>query len=199
MWGEEILVVPNPSNKDTIIFWLPEGKWYDYWTNKMVEGNKILNYYSPVGSIVLFAREGSIIPMYYPALGTSLIKKDEIIINVYTGKDGKFDLYEDDGITENYKKNEYRQTLITFNNSLKEILINKSVGHFNGEMLTRSFKINYIGNENIKYVIVNGNKIINSDRNDSINNFYWDKDQKLFVISIHNHSIKKDLRIRLFY
>jgi alpha-D-xyloside xylohydrolase len=188
MWGDEILVIPNPSEKDSVDLWLPEGKWYDYWTNKILNGNKIIEYYSPVGSLVLFAREGSMIPLYYPALGTSLIIKDELVINVYTGKDGKFILYEDDGITEMYKKGENRRTLFTFNDSLKELIIHKSSGHFKGEPQSRKYEINFIGDYNTKYLIVNGEKTIKYDK---------DINKNILSILLKPVSVNKDVHIRL--
>jgi len=60
--GESFLVVPvlNPENKVTI--YLPEGKWFDFWSGEMIAGPRWLQREVPLDEIPIFVRENSVIP-----------------------------------------------------------------------------------------------------------------------------------------
>ncbi|MGN1084107.1 MAG: DUF5110 domain-containing protein, partial [Lachnospiraceae bacterium] len=62
---------------------------------------------APIQTIPLFVREGSILPRTYPAQSTAELT-DALLIDVYTGKDGEFVLYEDAGDGYGYENGEYR-------------------------------------------------------------------------------------------
>lgn len=90
--------------------YLPEGTgWYDYRNHDYYEGGQWILYEAPIQTIPLFVREGSIIPRTFPAQSTAELS-DALLIDVYTGRDGEFVLYEDAGDGYGYEKGEY-QTL----------------------------------------------------------------------------------------
>ena len=197
MWGDELLVAPNTSNKDSVNLWLPEGDWYEYATNKIFAGNRIQNYYSPDGSLALFVREGSIIPKYYPALSTAFIDKGKIIIDVYTGKDGKFNLYEDDGITENYKKGEMCQTIFSYTEKFKELIIGAAKGKYKGAPISKNYKVNFIGLNNSSIIQINGKIINKSESSKSSLSYYYDSIQKTLTIIINKIAVTKKIIIKI--
>ena len=60
-----------------------------------------------------FVRAGAIIPMAPFAKSTFFIPNDTLLVHAYTGADGAFQLYEDDGVTEKFRtKNELRVTAL---------------------------------------------------------------------------------------
>ena len=197
MWGNEILVVPNTSNKDSVSVWLPTGNWYQYGTNKIVTGNKTMNYYSPDGSLVLFVKEGSIIPMYYPALSTAFINKDKLLINVYTGKDGRFTFYEDDGISENYRKAEKRETIFLFDEKARELTIEKPKGSYKGVSESKSYRVNFIGVDSYKNILVNDKKIQKVANPDSASGYFYDANQEILTVLIGRQSVTKKITVRI--
>ncbi len=195
MWGDNFLVVPNSSDRDTVNLWLPSGNWYEYNTNKLLAGNRTLNYYSPDGSLALFVKEGSIIPKYYPALSTAFIDKGKMIVDIYTGKDKMYTLYEDDGISESYKTGEYSLTLFTYHGKRLNISAGKS--SYKGAPMSKSYKINFIGINNFKEVLVNSRKLEKVSNPDISVGYYYDSNQNILTISTGPIPITKKISVEI--
>ena len=112
---------------------LPEGVWIDYFTGKKYTGD--FTYEIPEGySGALFAKAGSII-------GTMTVqqyineREHDYIIKVFPGADASFNLYEDDGFTNDYKEGGFANTLFTLKDNGKsgaEITVNMREGSFEG-------------------------------------------------------------------
>lgn len=94
---------------------LPEGRWVDYFTGDVYEGQ--VSYSVPEGKGgALFVREGSVFVTMKPQKYV-LEKQHDYIINLYPGGDSAFCLYEDDGFTYDYQEGKYAQTRIEMTNS----------------------------------------------------------------------------------
>jgi alpha-D-xyloside xylohydrolase len=92
----------------------------------------------------VFVKAGSIIP-FGPALQyTSQKPADTITLNVYTGADASFNLYEDEGTNYNYEKGAFSIIPIKFSEATKTITIEDRKGSFNGMLQKRTFRINLI-------------------------------------------------------
>ncbi|GAA0178845.1 glycoside hydrolase family 31 protein [Clostridium sediminicola] len=107
LFGEEILVAPilRPRTYKRMVY-LPEGKWYDYFTDEVYEGRKHIIKDAAIDKIPVFAKEGAIIlkdkPMNY--IGE---KEENYEIHVYLGEDNSKDFYFDDGKSFRYENGEY--------------------------------------------------------------------------------------------
>ena len=115
MVGDSILMAPILA-QDTYkrIVYFPKGTWIDYFTNKKYKGEKYYMIDMPLDNTGIYIKENSIIPMYE---GLTYINKkeiDTIIFNLY-GKNGKYELYEDDGETLDYEKGIYNLYNVSFN------------------------------------------------------------------------------------
>jgi len=91
----------------------------------------------------LFAAAGSIIPMGDLIQSTKENQKD-LTIFVYAGKDGKFTLYEDEGVNYNYEKGAYSTIPITYDDNIKLLTIGKQTGEFPGMNRERKFNFVYV-------------------------------------------------------
>ena len=69
---------------------------------------------------------------------------DSITINIYTGADASFNLYEDEGINYNYEKGAFSIIPILYNEATKKVTVGKREGGFNGMLQKRTFRINLI-------------------------------------------------------
>lgn len=116
-FGSELLVLPITSKTIPGIdmakenLWLPEGTWYDIFTNRVYKGGRSLDVYRETEQMPVFAKAGAVIPM------TDRIKdsaKDEnpkqLHVYVYLGADGEFILYEDDNLTFAYEDGSFAKT-----------------------------------------------------------------------------------------
>jgi len=199
LWGNEMLVVPNPSNNVSVKFWLPDGNWYDFWTNEKISGGKIINYPSPVGSLVLLVKEGAIVPMYYPALSTAFIKKDKLIVKVYPGKSGSFKLYDDDGVTEYYKKGEKSETVFNYDDDTKTLNIGKAAGTYKGAPKKKDYTICFVGISKAKSVLADGKSLraVNSSNSKFSEGFYFDKSDGYLVVQVNGIPADKKVKIHI--
>lgn len=117
--------------------------WYDLYTNQYYQGGQTITADAPYDKIPVFVPEGSIIP-YGPQIEwTDQKPADTITVFVYAGKDGKFTLYEDEGINYNYEKGKYATIELNYNDSAKKLTIGARKGSFDGMLQKRIFKIVY--------------------------------------------------------
>lgn len=147
MFGKAMLVCPvteKGATKRNV--YLPEGtKWYDYWTNKIVEGGQSIEAEAPVSRLPLFVRQGSIIPVG-PDVQYADQKTDKpIVITVYPGADAEFTLYEDEGDNYNYEKGKFSLIPMKWNEKKQTLTIGKRQGEFDGMQKQRSFIVKVIG------------------------------------------------------
>lgn len=85
--------------------YLPEGTWVDYFTGEKYEGNCILNNFaSPLWKLPVFVKSGAIIPLTNPNNNTSEINKGIRIYELYPYGRSTFTEYDDDGVSEEYKR-----------------------------------------------------------------------------------------------
>ena len=107
LFGPAILTNPvTTQGATTRDVYLPgnTGGWYDFWTGKQQPGGNQITADAPIDILPLFIRAGSILPMG-PLVQYANEKLDAPIeIRVYSGADGAFTLYEDDGHTYAYEK-----------------------------------------------------------------------------------------------
>lgn len=115
MAGDAFLVAPvtSPtSTRDGI--YLPAGTWTDYWTGTVYQGPGTFDGYSaPLDKLPLFAKGGSIVPMW-PQMNHSREKpRTPITFDVYPRGNSSFELYEDDGVTRQFRNGSFAKQLVS--------------------------------------------------------------------------------------
>lgn len=63
LFGDSLLVAPILNEEDERDIYLPEGVWYDFWTDREYIGGQWINYKAPLDVMPIFVKKGSIIPM----------------------------------------------------------------------------------------------------------------------------------------
>jgi alpha-D-xyloside xylohydrolase len=114
MMGDNIIVAPMFAGEKTRKVYLPKGKWFDFYTGDLVGENEEINFTASLDKIPLFVRDGGIIPMTSPHFQAP--KPGEILlleIRHYGMDNGKFELYDDDGVSFDYEKGSFSKTEIT--------------------------------------------------------------------------------------
>jgi len=112
-FGEQLVVAPfiSPADADTrlsrAVAWLPEGDWYDYFTGQYYHGDGWHALYGTLRDIPVFARAGSIIPRGPKAGWGGINSPEHMLVQVFPGADGSFNLYEDEGNTNSYLDGEF--------------------------------------------------------------------------------------------
>lgn len=119
MVGENMLISPVVMQGAVYkTVYLPEGIWYDFWTNEKYEGGKPFVYSAPLDTCPIFIKEGTILPMYEPMQYVGETDLRTLVLNVY-GEEATYTHYEDNKEDFAYKEGEYN--LYEFNYKLGKI------------------------------------------------------------------------------
>ena len=144
MFGPALMVNPIYTYKarNREVYFPKNYIWYDWHTGKIEsKGGETKNVNAPYKYIPIYIRSGSIIPIG-PAIEYTREKKAENIrLFIYQGNDGKFTLYEDEGVNYHYEEGKYSKIEFNYNESTKTLTINKREGEFNGMLKERTFTI----------------------------------------------------------
>jgi len=122
--GEHLLVAPireEGAVRRTV--YLPEGVWYDVWTDERLTGPAHVEVEAPLERIPVFARAGSVVPTADPVRYVGERPQDRLVLHVYPPEVDVRDedeartaalheavsvLYEDDGASYDYRRGVYR-------------------------------------------------------------------------------------------
>ena len=106
MFGPSLLVNPVFEYRQrSRTVYLPGGTgWYNLYTGKYVEVGDTIIAQAEYERMPVFVKAGSILPTGPELQYTDEKPADEITLHVYTGADGSFSLYEDEGTNYNYEK-----------------------------------------------------------------------------------------------
>jgi alpha-glucosidase/alpha-D-xyloside xylohydrolase len=108
LWGRDVLVAPVvDKGARSRTLYLPRGTWYDFWTRQKVEGGREISRDVDLETMPLYVRAGAIIPMGPLKQYTDEKVDGPLEVHVYPGAEGRFQLYEDDGKSFNFKKGEW--------------------------------------------------------------------------------------------
>jgi alpha-D-xyloside xylohydrolase len=109
MFGPAFLVAPVTEFKArSRQVYLPAGAgWYDFATGAFLKGGQSVKAAAPRESMPLFVRAGSIVPTGADVQYASEQPDGPIVLHVFTGADGSFSLYEDDGLSPGYKSGKF--------------------------------------------------------------------------------------------
>ncbi|HUQ96441.1 MAG TPA: TIM-barrel domain-containing protein, partial [Chitinophagaceae bacterium] len=149
LFGPSLLVNPVYTYKQrNRELYLPNGTgWYDLYTGTYNNGGQRVTADAPYERMPLFVREGAIIPFGPELQYTTEKPADTIMLYVYTGKDGTFNLYEDEGTNYNYEKGLFATIPIRYNEKTKTLTIENRNGNFPGMIQHRVFKISWVTKE----------------------------------------------------
>ena len=117
-FGSELLVRPvtEPTNKTTTLakarVWLPRGRWTDWYTGAIYEGEQWLDLYRGLGSIPVLAKEGAIVPLSSNDRSNDWRNPQALTVRVFRGTNS-FTLYEDDGETNAFQSGAFAETVLT--------------------------------------------------------------------------------------
>lgn len=188
-WGKDLLIVPMHSQENKVNVWLPEGGWYDYWTERYYEQETDLSYQNDVYQYPIFVKAGAIIPTVKPTTSVSEIVNEELIIHIYTKKDGLFELYEDDGKTEKFNtKNEKRITKIKYDDLSQKLTVNPAVGNYDKAPVKRSYTLVFHGIDKNRIALVNSNQCHNTAFN---------QEKRIFTVYLGYFDISEEIVIDL--
>ena len=147
-FGSELIAAPVTTarienlNVAKTKVWLPEGLWFDFFTDTVYQGGRNQNMYRSIDQIPVLAKAGAILPMTDEIRAIDTEKNpEELTVRVYPGADNSFTLYEDDNITEGYRQGICAVTEMNLNWQEKTFTIKPSAGDLTLLPKQRTWKI----------------------------------------------------------
>jgi oligosaccharide 4-alpha-D-glucosyltransferase len=149
LWGPNLLIAPI-LEKDAKMrkVYLPKGKWYDFFTDQVMNGGKWIEKSTTLENIPVFARGGGFIPMINPIKNTTAYTSEILIIHHYYDPEiinSEFIIYDDDGETKSaYEKGLYELLEIKsmhFDSFVLFTFNRKEAFNYNGKPATRNIEL----------------------------------------------------------
>ncbi|MCG8531890.1 MAG: DUF5110 domain-containing protein, partial [Desulfovibrionales bacterium] len=152
-FGSELVVAPYTTQKDADtrlsrqVIWLPEGKWFNFFSGEYHPGEKWYSCYGGLDEIPLFAKSGAIIPFASMTGWNSINNPEKLELYIFPGADNSFELYEDAGESLAYKQGEYAITSFkqSWHENKLEFTIDPIEGLFSLIPTNRDYKLCFRG------------------------------------------------------
>ena len=147
MFGDAFLVAPvsefKARSRDV---YLPAGAtWYNFHTGAKHMGGKTISVDAPLDQLPLFVPAGTILPMGPEIQSTRDETGGELFVAVYTGADGEFSVYEDDGLTYSYADGAFARIPMRWDDAAGTLTIGAAEGGFDGFPAERTIHVRFIG------------------------------------------------------
>jgi alpha-glucosidase len=209
MIGRELLVAPVVEKSAEVKkVYLPQGDWILLHGGTKYKGGQWIDFPVTLETIPLFVRSGSIIPMMPVMQYIHQQKSYPIIFKVFPKNSGKmsFDLYEDDGISNDYKNGVASNRKITCESSKDQITVTidkDKQSTYRPEH--RNFLIEIPVSEKPSAVLIDGEKIkpVNTGKlQESISEEFisilwsFDKEKQKIVIRMPDTMVKMTAQVK---
>ncbi|MCC7372497.1 MAG: DUF5110 domain-containing protein [Chloroflexi bacterium] len=142
--GADLLVAPlTRAGADWWPVYLPAGLWFDFWTGERYDGGQSIAARTPLDTVPVFARGGSIIPLGPVMQRTDERPLDDLTLVAYPGGSGALTLYEDDGTSQAYRSGERAVTEVSssFDGGLARVQVGATSGRYAGQPSTRDLTV----------------------------------------------------------
>jgi alpha-glucosidase (family GH31 glycosyl hydrolase) len=161
LWGRDLLIAPVfKKGAASWNVYLPAGDWYDWWTLEKKTGAQFITRETDLATMPMYVRAGAIIPFDPVRQYTGEKVAEPTTLKVYSGKDGAFTLYEDDGISQDYLQGKATLTNITWNDKTKKLTIQPAMVKGISQAVTpRTFRIELLPEKTIKEVHYSGKPV----------------------------------------
>jgi alpha-glucosidase (family GH31 glycosyl hydrolase) len=170
--GDNLLVAPIFNDDGDRKLYLPAGKWYDFFgeTAPTRGGRTIERRSVPLDRLPVYVRAGAIIPLGPVMQHTAEKSVDPLSIHVYgfaeddlTGKtlSSETSLYEDDGVSNDYRAGKYQRTGMNFQQGQGEVVfdVRPVTGEDSFVTPARAFDLHFHGISIPTAVLVDGKDI----------------------------------------
>lgn len=146
MFGPALMVCPVTEYmaRERQVY-LPKGPgWYDAYSGNMLEGGQVITADAPYQRMPLYVKAGSILPIGPEIEYTGQKPDAPITLIIYTGSDGTFELYEDEGLNYNYESGAYTKIPIRWSEEQGRLYIGERSGAFEGMQEECSFRLVFV-------------------------------------------------------
>ncbi|GAB6283032.1 MAG: glycoside hydrolase family 31 protein [Ignavibacterium sp.] len=201
LFGDNYLIAPIlTQGQTTQSVYLPnnsEIRWMNYWTKEIYNGGTNVEVNSPIEQIPIFIKIPSITPLAKKKNFVAQSLDDTLYLDIYPFGNTDYELYEDDGETNDYKNGFYCKTKFEnrFNNNFITFTINSIEGNYTNKIENRIWILKFNLMSRLDSIFVNNQKYeLDSDSiNFTIkeNAVWYNANEKLLYVKIHSSTEEK--------
>jgi alpha-D-xyloside xylohydrolase len=142
LFGPSLLVAPvvHYKQRSREVYLPGATPWYNLWTGRLV-ASPTIEADAPYDDTPVFVRAGSILPLGPDIQYIGERPEDPITLHLYTGADGTFTLYEDQGRTFDYERGAFTEIPIAWSESTHTLTLGRRSGSFPEMLRRRVFQI----------------------------------------------------------
>jgi alpha-glucosidase (family GH31 glycosyl hydrolase) len=160
LWGRDLLVAPVVEKGATSRrVYLPRGTWFDFWTEERVDGSREIDRAVDLETMPLYARAGAIIPMGPVKQFTSEVVAAPLSVTVYPGSDGSFELFEDDGMSFEYRRGAWMGLSFKWSDAARRLSVSLAPGSRMRAPLVRDIEVRVAGQKETRAVKFSGRPV----------------------------------------
>ena len=180
-FGSEMLICPITKKKNTLInrvvqrIFVPSGIWFDFKTGKKYPGDKYYMCFYKDDEYPAFCKSGAIIPL---SLNDNTNNPTDMEVQIFPLSDNTYTIYEDDGISNNYLKDDCMLTHINYKYQKDNYSLMITNSKKIGIVQSRNYKIRFKNTQNITDV-----NVLYNDKPYKASVYYEKND---FVVSVDN-------------
>jgi len=159
MFGSNIMVSPivtqGALSQPT---YLPAGTWIDLWSGQVLTGPVTTNWTAQIGQIPAFYRDNSITALGPYVESSQFDDGSQRGVRVYCSTNATYTLYDDDGMSNGYRSNQFATTFITAAVATNAVTVNigAAVGSYTGEPTQRSWQVELYCTNAVSAVLADG-------------------------------------------
>jgi alpha-glucosidase (family GH31 glycosyl hydrolase) len=205
MFGNDMIVSPVNSPIDSASslaekkIWLPEGKWIEWFSGKRLEGPVVVERRFALDEIPVYVKAGSIVPMQPRMRNTHEKPVDPLILTVFPGDSGSTRVYEDEGNSLGYQRDECAWTSVRYSKldgRSVRVEIQPAVGTYPGMLTERSYEIRLAGFWPPEAVTCNGTTIQSSKEKD-FPGWRYDGDKLMAILSLPRFKVSERVEVTI--
>ncbi len=140
LFGTELIVGAITEKTDPVLrlgrvnMFIPEGRFYDIFTGMIYDGAQRRNIYRKISEIPVLLKAGGIVPMSLEDTQNGTDNPKSFRLLVGAGADGSYEMYEDDGISEDYKEGKGAFTAFATKYDKKSLRLKITISPARGEL-----------------------------------------------------------------
>ena len=208
-FGSQMLVSPVVEAVDPkselakVKVYLPAGEWFDTVRGRRLAGPCEYTDRCLYDEIPVFVRAGAVIPGQRGATRLDEKSYSHLVVNVYPGASGSYDMYEDDGLTPDYleKNHAYIRMSHAKAGKTRTVTVKKLSGDFKGFLAKREVEFRLhcvVPPESVK---IDGKAIPFCRRFEFAEGAAWcyDGEKVVLKVRIPNADVEKGVTLKVAY
>ncbi len=161
LWGRDILVAPvvERGAVERSVY-LPRGDdWYDFWTGQRHAGGQEVVRRVDLETMPLYARAGAILPLDPVRQYTSQPAAEPTTLRVFSGREGEFLLYDDDGESLTYQEGGFTRTRLAWSDAQRTLVLEPAASEGSLPPAPRTFVVELIPGDEKRTIRYEGRRM----------------------------------------